>query len=270
MTGESGNFLTAFLLTLFAGGATAIGSLIAFAAKRSSKIFLSTSLGLSAGVMIYISFVELFAESRVALSHHYGDKLGYGAAILSLFGGMLIIALIDHFVPSVENPHEVRSVEAMDEKNTSNRKLMRLGVMSALAIGIHNFPEGIVTFMAGLEDMSIAIPIAVAIALHNIPEGIAVSVPIYHATGSKKKALYLSMASGLAEPVGAVLAYLVLAPFISEALMGILYGVIAGIMIFISLDELLPTAKEYGKHHWAIFGVVLGMAIMAFSLYLFE
>lgn len=267
---SSGGFLTALLLTLFAGGATAIGSLIAFLAKRTNRAFMSISLGLSAGVMIYISFVELFAESKEILMESYGGKAGYGVAILSFFAGMLIMALIDRLVPSVENPHEVRSVEQMNDENHGRRKLMRVGILSALAIGIHNFPEGMVTFMAGLEDVSIALPIAVAIALHNIPEGIAVSVPVYQATGSRKKALYLSMASGLAEPIGGVIGYLLLAPFMSSTVMGILYAAIAGIMIFISLDELLPTAREYGKHHLAIYGLVAGMAIMALSLYIFE
>lgn len=267
---NSGSFLTALLLTIFAGGATAIGSLIAFTAKKTNKTFLSVSLGLSAGVMIYISFVELFAESKETLMEHYGGKEGYGIAILSLFAGMLLIAIIDRLVPSVENPNEVRSVEEMSSKRKGNKKLMRVGMLSALAIGIHNFPEGMVTFMAGLEDVSIALPIAVAIALHNIPEGIAVSVPIYQATGSRKKALYLSMASGLAEPIGGVVGYLILSPFMSPVVMGVLYAAIAGIMIFISLDELLPTAREYGKYHSAIYGLVAGMAIMAISLYIFE
>lgn len=266
----SGNFTTALLLTLFAGGATSIGSLIAFMAKKTNKVFLSVALGISAGVMIYISFVELFAESQEMLADSFGDKKGYGIATLAFFGGMLIATIIDKLVPSVENPHQVRSVEDMEDKKKDKSKLMRVGLVSAMVIAIHNFPEGIVTFMAGLEDLTIAIPIAVAIALHNIPEGIAVSVPIYHATGSRKKALIYSMLSGLAEPLGGVIGYLILAPFFSNTLLGILYAAIAGIMIFISLDELLPTAKEYGKFHSAIYGVVAGMALMAISLYIFQ
>lgn len=143
---------------------------------------------------------------------------------------------------------------------------MRMGVMTALAIGIHNFPEGIATFTAAMKNPALGVAIAVAIAIHNIPEGIAVSIPIYYATGDRKKAFYLSLLSGLAEPVGALLAYLVLMPFMSPVVMGCVFASVAGIMVFISLDELLPAAREYGEHHVSIYGLVAGMAIMAVSL----
>ena len=243
------------LLTLLAGLATGIGSAIAFFAHRTNVRFLSFSLGLSAGVMIYVSFVELFAESQTLLT--------------CFFGGILLIGVIDRLVPSFENPHEMHSVEEMNRR-PHDRKLMRMGLMTALVIGIHNFPEGIATFMSAIDNPTLGIAIAAAIAIHNIPEGIAVSVPIYYATGSRRKAFLLSLSSGLAEPVGALLAYAVLLPFLSPTLLGCLFGFVAGIMVFISLDELLPAAEEYGEHHISIYGVVTGMALMAVSLIVFS
>ena len=182
-----------------------------------------------------------------------------------LLGGVLLIGVIDRLVPSVENPHEAHMIEEL-EKKPKNAKLMRMGLMTALAIGIHNFPEGIATFATAVENPTLGIAIAVAIAIHNIPEGISVSVPVFYATGNRKKAFWFSFLSGLAEPVGAVIGYLVLAPFLDDNVFGIIFGMIAGIMVFISLDELLPAAEEYGKHHHAIYGLVVGMAVMALSL----
>ncbi|MCD4791164.1 MAG: zinc transporter ZupT [Bacteroidales bacterium] len=266
---EFNNVLFAFALTLFAGLSTGIGSAMAFFTKRTNKSFLSVSLGFSAGVMIYVSLVEIFSEAKHVLTQVHGDKQGYWFTVLAFFGGVLLIAIIDRLIPSYENPHEVRSVEDINKPVTNNKKLMRMGMFSALAIAIHNFPEGIATFSAGLVDANIAIPIAVAIAIHNIPEGIAVSVPIYYATGNRKKAFVLSFLSGLAEPVGALLGYLILRPFFNETIFGVLFASVAGIMVFISLDELLPTAKEYGKHHLAIYGLIAGMIVMAVSLLMF-
>ncbi|MDR3286981.1 MAG: zinc transporter ZupT [Prevotellaceae bacterium] len=262
------DILIPLILTLFAGLATGVGSAIAFFAHRTNKRFLSFSLGLSAGVMIYVSFVELFNQAQTSLSAHFGLKMGMSITVLCFFAGMLLIGIIDRIVPSVENPHEARSVESMNTLPPKNAKLMRMGLITALAIGIHNFPEGVATFVAALENSTLGIAIAVAIAIHNIPEGIAVSVPIYYATGDRKKAFFLSFLSGLAEPVGALLAYLLLMPFISPVVMGYVFAFVAGIMVFISFDELLPAAREYGEHHTSIFGLVSGMAVMAVSLIL--
>ncbi len=156
-----------------------------------------------------------------------------------------------------------------DEKQLKDKKLMRMGLFTALAIAIHNFPEGLATFTAAITDPNLGIAIAVAIAIHNIPEGIAVSIPIYYATGSKKKAFWLSLSSGLAEPIGALIGYLLLMPFLGPTVFGILFAGVAGIMVFISLDELLPAAEEYGEHHLSIYGLIAGMAVMALSLLLF-
>ncbi|ERK30680.1 MULTISPECIES: zinc transporter ZupT [Clostridium] len=262
------NVLFAFGLTLFAGLCTGIGSALAFFTKKTNTKFLSISLGFSAGVMIYVSMIEIFFKAKDALVAELGLKSGSWATVGAFFGGMFIIALIDKLIPSGENPHEVHSVEDINDK-TSDPKLLRMGIFTALAVGIHNFPEGLATFISALQQPSIAIPIAVAIAIHNIPEGIAVSVPVYYATGDRKKAFFYSFLSGLSEPIGALIGYLVLMPFINDFVFGIIFAGVAGIMVFISLDELLPSAQKYGEHHLSIYGLVAGMVVMAVSLLLF-
>jgi ZIP family zinc transporter len=260
--------ILAFSLTLLAGLSTGIGSAIAFFAKRTNKRFLSISLGFSAGVMIYISFIELFplaiSHFELGMNHQLSEVL----TVISFFGGMFLIAIIDKLIPSYENPHEVKSVEL--ENKSDYKGLKRMGVLSAIVIAIHNFPEGMATFTASLADAEIAFPIAIAIALHNIPEGIAVSMPIYFATGNKKKAFWLSFLSGLAEVLGAVIAFILIYFVfgISNTILGIMFAAIAGIMVFISIDELLPASKEYGAHHLSIYGLIAGMIIMAAGLIL--
>jgi ZIP family zinc transporter len=261
--------LFAFLLTLFAGLATGIGSFIAFFAKTTNMKFLSFALGFSAGVMIYVSLVEIFVKAQDALTMELGDRLGSWITVISFFGGMLLIAIIDRFIPKAENPHELYSVEEMEKTPPNKDHLMRMGVFTAIAIAIHNFPEGLATFIMALREPTLAIPVAIAIAIHNIPEGIAVSVPIYYATGSKRKAFIYSFLSGLAEPLGAIVGYLILMPFLSETLFGVLFAGVAGIMVFISLDELLPASEKYGYHHHSIYGMIGGMVVMALSLLLF-
>lgn len=214
--------------------------------------------------MIYVSFMELLADANERLTLTMGLH-GKWLCIALFFGGIFLIALIDKLVPSKENPHEIRSLESMNS-HPPKSKLIRLGTMTALAIGIHNFPEGLATFTAALDSPTLGIAIGVAIAIHNIPEGIAVAVPVYQATGDRRKALRLSFLSGVAEPVGALIGYLILMPFLSPTLLGAVFAVVAGIMVFISLDELLPAAREWGFHHISIYGLVAGMAIMAVSL----
>jgi ZIP family zinc transporter len=266
-----GNVLFALGLTLFAGLSTGIGSAMAFFTKTTNTKFLSTSLGFSAGVMIYVSFTELLGGAFELLQESYGMSIGSWYAVISFFAGIAIIAIIDSLVPTFENPHEIRKVEDIRLTTQEGKKsgLMRMGLFMALAIAMHNFPEGLATFAAGMTDPTIAVPIAVAIAIHNIPEGIAVSVPIYYATGNKRKAFLLSFGSGLAEPIGGLLGYLFLSSVLNESVLGVLFGGVAGVMVFISVDELLPTAREYGHHHHAIYGLIAGMAIMAVSLLLF-
>lgn len=255
----------AFFLTLLAGLSTGIGSGIAFLCRSTNRKFLSVSLGFSAGVMIYVSLVEIMGEAREALVRELGTRPGSWATVAAFFGGMLVIAVIDKLIPEEENPHEVKRMEGDPKAG----KLMRMGVFTALAIAIHNFPEGLATFVSALQEPGLAIPIVVAIAIHNIPEGIAVSVPIYQATGSRSKAFRYSFLSGLAEPLGALLGWLVLRPIMNDTVFGVLFAGVAGIMVFISFDELLPAAREYGEHHLSLYGLISGMAVMAVSLLLF-
>jgi ZIP family zinc transporter len=268
---ELNTILFAFAITLFAGLSTGVGSALAFFAKHTNTRFLAVSLGFSAGVMIYVSMIEIFVKAKNELVNVYGLREGYWFTVLAFFGGILIIAIIDKLIPSAENPHEMHSIEELgqSEEELKSKKLMRMGTFTALAIGIHNFPEGLATFTAALTSPHLGIAIAVAIAIHNIPEGIAVSVPVYYATGSKRKAFWLSFLSGLAEPVGALIGFLVLMPFLSPALFGVLFAGVAGIMVFISLDELLPSAEKYGEHHLSIYGLIAGMVVMALSLLMF-
>ena len=262
----------AFGLTLFAGLATGIGSALAFFAKRTNTQFLSLALGFSAGVMLYVSFVEIFVKAQDSLTAVVGEVRGTWYTVMAFFGGIFLIAIIDKLVPSFENPHEMHNVEEMQEDpavHDKNRKLLRMGMFTALAIAIHNFPEGLATFTAALTDPSLGISIAVAIAIHNIPEGIAVSVPVYYATGDRKKAFFYSFLSGLSEPAGALIGYLILLQFFSDVVFGVLFAMVGGIMVFISLDELLPAAQKYGEHHLSIYGLIAGMIVMALSLLLF-
>jgi len=260
--------LFAFGLTVFAGLSTGIGSAMAFYTKKTNKKFLSGSLGFSAGVMIYVSMIEIFVKARADLEAALGPKEGYLVTTLAFFGGIALIGIIDKFVPSFENPHELRDVEDLAGAK-EKQDLMRMGMFSALAIAIHNFPEGLATFTGALQDPKLGVSIAVAIAIHNIPEGIAVSVPLYFATGDKKKAFKLSFLSGLSEPVGAILGFFILQSFMTKTTFGIIFAGVAGIMVYISLDELLPTAEKYGEHHIAIWGLIAGMVVMASSLVLF-
>lgn len=277
MNADAQTLLMAFGLTLFAGLSTGLGSALAFFTRQTNTRFLSLSLGFSAGVMLYVSFVEILFKAREALTPDWGVAGGAWIATAAFFGGIAMIALIDKLVPGYENPHELHSIEEMDQryetlpKNEAHDfvKLKRVGVFTALTIGIHNFPEGLATFTSALTDPALGVAIAVAIAIHNIPEGIAVSVPLYFATGSRSKAFRYSFLSGLAEPVGAVVGYALLMPFFSPTVFGVLFASVAGIMVFISLDELLPAAREFGEPHMAIYGLIAGMAVMAVSLLLF-
>ena len=270
--------ISALLLTLIAGAATGIGGALVLFKKKISSDFLAGALGLSAGVMIFISMAEMFPESQEMIA---GTGLTHGEAfvLVAFFVGMGLITLIDFAIPEYENPHEAPGL-SLDSKTaavgmleqTGNEKAMhRLGLLSALAIAVHNFPEGIATFIGALNDPEMGAGLTFAIAIHNIPEGIAVAIPIYYATKSKGKALLYATLSGMSEVIGALLCLAVTAIFGIELTGGgpafpLVMSAVAGIMIYISLDELLPTAEKYGKHHIAIAGVVGGMAIMGISL----
>ena len=268
------NVLTALGLTLLAGLSTGIGGAIAFFTRKTNTKFLSVALGFSVGVMVYISFMEILADAQQTLIGELGKRPGMIVSLLAFFGGMLAIALIDKLVPDFENPHETRRVEDIrgdepPEWMMKKNSLLRVGLFTALAVGIHNFPEGFATFMATVKDPNIGLGIAIAVAIHNIPEGIAVSMPVYYASESRPKAFLYSFLSGLSEPVGALIGYLILSRFLTDVMFGIVFAAVAGIMVYISFDQLLPTAREYGEHHLSIYGLVSGMAVMAVSLLIF-
>ncbi len=251
------NVYLALGLTLFAGLSTGIGSAIAYFIKKPKLSYLSFSLGLSAGVMVYVSFVELLPSAI----ENVGEFLG----VIAFFIGVLFIAVIDIIIPEHENPHEFKQISD-PTGYVGDENLRRASVFTAIAIAIHNFPEGLVTFLTALNDMNLGVVIAIAIAVHNIPEGISVSVPFFYSTGDRKKAFMYSFLSGLAEPLGAIIGFLILMNFLTPVTLSLLLAFVAGIMIYISLDELLPLAHRYGHNHVVILGVILGMLIMAISL----
>jgi len=257
--------LFAFLLTLGAGLATAVGGALAFWKRAASPRALALALGFSAGVMVYVSFVEILPKGVESLVESLGVTGAWWVGVGAFFAGFVLAGVIDKLLPSHDHTEATHEIPRDARKK---RVLLRTGLFTALAIAIHNFPEGLATFMGALQDPALGIAIAVAIAIHNIPEGIAVAIPIYHATGSKKKAFGYSLLSGLAEPVGALVGYVVFSWFFSDLTFGILFTAVAGIMIYISIDELLPAAHEHGDHHVAIYGFAAGMAVMALSLLL--
>jgi len=247
--------IIALLLAAAAGFSTAIGGLIGVTIKKPGPRFTTFSLSFSAGVMILLSFVELLPIGI--------KSVGFGAALMAFFAGMFIMFFIDAIIP-----HDYLAESNLPEEQHRNRNLARTGFFIALGICIHNFPEGIATFSGTMQSINLGIIIAVAIALHNIPEGIAVTVPVYAATGNRRKALSWSIFSGAVELLGAVVAAIVLMPFLNAALLGIVLSVVAGIMIFISVDELIPVSRSYGHEHLSILGFIVGMMIMALSLWL--
>ena len=267
----------AFAVTLFAGLATGIGSTIAFFTKTTNKSFFALSMGFSAGVMIYLSFAEILPKAKTYLQSETGSVEAGAIAAGALIAGMVLMALIDALVPSGANPHENTRVELLGDSQSplegigvEQQKLLKMGVFLALAIAIHNFPEGLATFLLVLDDPQIGIALAIAVAMHNIPEGIAVSVPVYYATRSKIKAFRLSFLSGLAEPAGAVIGYLILSQFLSDFLLGIIFAGVAGVMTFLAIDTLLPTARNSARGHLTVYGFMIGMSVMALSLVLLQ
>jgi ZIP family zinc transporter len=260
--------LAALVLTLLAGLSTAIGSLIALFARRTDTRLLAVAMGFSAGVMLYVSFVELLPSGSESLAEVLGAQDAANAAVAALFGGILAVALIDRLVPMDANPHEIHRMNAGAPPESAD--LHRAGVLTAAAIAVHNFPEGLATFMSALDDLRVGVSVAVAIAIHNIPEGIAVAMPVFYATGSRGKAFLWSALSGLSEPLGAVLGLAVLAGVWSDLLLGLSLAGVAGMMIFISFDVLLPSAEAYGEHHAATYALIVGMGVMALSLLLLD
>ena len=266
--------LFAFLITLIAGLATGVGGLVVLFSKITNKKLLSICLSFSAGVMIYISFAEIFLEAFESLEYAYGDGMGYLILTASFFAGIAIMALVDRFIPHDESHTEALDTLPEHEQAALKEKdeLKRTGISSTIAIAIHNFPEGLITFMAALYDPAMGIAIAIAIIIHNIPEGIAMAAPIYHATGSKTKAFLVSAGAGLTEPLGALIAWLVFRNVFDnfKGAFGIVFAVVGGIMVFVAIHQLLPAAQKYGKHHLVMKWLFAGMAVMAISLVVLE
>jgi ZIP family zinc transporter len=265
--------ILAFLVTLGAGLATGIGSTLAFFTKTTNKSFFAIAMGFSAGVMVYLSFVEIIPKSTLYISHSMSPVQASAVAAIAMVSGMILMAIIDALVPSGTNPHENTEIELLGSEtevgqSKANRLLLRTGLFVALAIAIHNFPEGLATFLLVLDDPQIGIGLAIAVAMHNIPEGIAVSVPVYYATKSRSKAFRLSFLSGLAEPAGAVIGYLLLAQFLNDLVLGVLFAMVAGVMVFLAIDTLLPTARNSARGHLSVYGFIAGVAVMAASLVL--
>lgn len=259
--------VTAFAVTAAAGLATALGSIMVMTSKAPNPRMLAFGLAFAGGAMVFVSLSEILNKSIASFTVAYGDKLGFSFGTLAFLGGVFLIAAIDRLAP---NPHESLAVDDPLFKQKNLAYIKRVGLMTAIAITAHNFPEGLATFFAMLENPGIGLPLAFAIAIHNIPEGIAIAVPVYYATNNKTYAFMASLASGLAEPVGAAIGYLILAPYLSDAVFGAVFGVIAGVMVFLALDELLPAAKKYAKGHETVYGLVSGMAALAVSLVLFK
>ena len=257
------NIKEAFFITIIAALFTIVGTLMGIIYKNKNKKFLSYALGFSGGIMLYLSFIEILPEAREGLVEELGKMSGNAVAIISFFFGMLLVGMVDKILPNLEKEN---SEEIIDDGEF--KCLYKMGVLSAITIGIHNFPEGLAVFFSGMKDLRLGFTMMVAIGLHNMAVGLAIGIPIYYSTGSKKKAILFSSVTALCAPLGALLGYSIMLQFLNETVFGIIFGIVAGMMVFISLDEILPTAEEYGEHHTVIYGVISGMFVMAVSLVL--
>lgn len=271
----------ALTLTFLAGLTTGVGGLIGLSSRRFSTEFITMALGFSAGAMVYVSLVEILPKARLALQPLLGAQLGYGCTVLAFFAGILLMALVDGLFPThpaVESIQDLAASPAQatgkladrwpEQQSPQRRRLLRMGVFSALALFIHNFPEGLATFLGALENPKVGVSIAVAIAIHNIPEGLAVSAPVFFATRSRSKAFWASFLSGMAEPLGGLMGFFLFRSFPNPLIFGLVFAAVAGIMVYVSLDELLPAATGYGNHRLAIASLIAGMFVMATSLVL--
>ncbi|MBN6151626.1 zinc transporter ZupT [Xanthomonas sp. AmX2] len=261
------NVWIALAVTLAAGLATGLGSVLVLFSKGPNPRMLAFGLAFAGGAMVYVSLSEILNKSIASFTHAFDPRLGYTYGTLAFLAGVALIVVIDRLVP---NPHESLNADDPLFRDNNRAYIKRVGLLTSVAITAHNFPEGLATFFATLESPSVGMPLAFAIAVHNIPEGIAIAVPVYYATGRKSYAFAASLLSGLAEPIGAALGYLLLSRFLSEAVFGSVFGVIAGVMVFLALDELLPAAKRYAKGHETVYGLIAGMGTLAISLVLFK
>ncbi len=259
--------LLAFAVTAGAGLATVVGGFIVLTTKTPNPRLLAFGLAFAAGAMVFISLTEILTKATIAFGHDYGPDLGYTYGLIWFLIGLGLIATIDRIFP---NPHERLAIDSSLIDGHSKAYLKHVGLMTVIAITAHNFPEGLATFFAMLESPAVGLTLALAIAVHNIPEGVSIAIPVYFATNNKWLAIGACFLSGLAEPVGAGIGYAILSPFLTESVFGAVFGIIAGVMVFLSLDELLPAAKHYAKGHETVYGLVIGMVFMAISLIMFR
>ena len=248
------NSIFPLILSTIAGLSTVLGAVIVFFTKNRNERFLTFALGFSAGVMITVSFTDLFPTAENAISKYHGKVSGILGSILFLLIGALMAYLIDSFIPAEE--------KGTVPKVKNDFDIFRVGLVSTIALMIHNFPEGIATFVSSYQDTRLGLSVTFAIALHNILEGIAIAMPIYFATKSRFKAIKYSFLSGMAEPLGALIAFLCLKPFINELILGIIFAVVCGIMLYISFAELIPSSRKYGYTRISLASIFLGICIM--------
>jgi len=295
----------AFLLALGAGLSTVVGAAGAFLLReedvaKEQSTFLAGCLAFAAAVMVYVSFIEIWPESL----EHYGDvadddQVAHVYTSLTFFGGIGIGLLCSKIVGYFEQRHttavatrKVQNVE-MQSKAGDNQgedsqssavkvllqpdaqdrraELLRTGLVTAVSIALHNFPEGLVTFLAALSDWHVGVATAFAIAMHNIPEGISIAIPYYYASESRWKAFALAFLSGVAEPIGALIGWAIVNDIWGHAAFGVMFGVTAGIMIYISFTELLPLARKNDPTDKVTTVLIfLGFFVMDLSLFVAE
>ena len=256
------NYILPLILTLCAGMSTLLGGFVTFFIKRNNLKALSVGLGFSAGVMIYVSLGNLMGEASEMLTAYYSVIPAKALSFAGFFIGIIIAIIIDYFIPD----HIETDFLNNQNKCKQRHRIRRAGLITAIAVTLHNFPEGMATFLVSSQDLRLGIPVAIAIAIHNIPEGIAIALPIFHANGKKRLAILYSFVSGISEPIGGLIGVLLLKTIMPEQAVGFMTAAVAGIMVYLSFDTLLPLSREYGENHHVIIGIITGMLIMSLGL----
>lgn len=255
----------ALFLTTFAGIATVLGGLLATHRLLLNRGVLAAGLGFAAGAMLYVSFTDILAKSLDAFGDLYDATGAYGMMAVAFFTGLGVMVVINRVIPKDINLNDQEGV--IIAQSRVRRRLMRSGLLIGIALCLHNFPEGFLVFMSAYDDPQTGLAVAVALAIHNVPEGIAIGAPLYAATKNRLKTIGLTALTGIAEPVGAIIGFLLLRDFLSGATLGWVFGVVAGMMVFICVDELLPAAKRFETDQkQTTYGFIGGMAVIATSL----
>ena len=251
-------------ITFLAGMTTVLGGCFTFFIKKDNLKSLSFVLGLSAGVMIFLGLTEILTNSNELLYKYFPNKAGW-LVFLGFFIGVLVALLIDWLIPDhIEEDLFVKQ----DECISNSHRIKRAGLLTAIAISMHNFPEGLSTFFMTTQSVTLGISVALAIAIHNVPAGIAIALPIYHATGKKRLAIFYSFLSGISELIGAIIGLFLFQTFLPQFSIGLIFASVAGILVYISFDTILPLSKEYGDGHYSVFGIMSGMFVIWASLLL--